>query len=184
MRTASQRASGNYAEVKKVHPGKGILATVILACAGLAAQAQFISSAAQNRSALKAEAVQYLFPEQVTVPAGKATPVALHFRIAQGLHINSHTPSDDYLIPTSFSIADGTGVKLEAASYPAGTTIALPLDPKTKLSVYTGDFIIQARIVSTPGNHMVEGKLRYQACDQSQCMPPKTITVAFDVIAK
>ena len=44
------------------------------------------------RTGAKAEAVQYLYPEQVTVPAGKATPVALHFRIKQGLHINSHTP--------------------------------------------------------------------------------------------
>jgi hypothetical protein len=26
--------------------------------------------------------------------------------------------------------------------------------------------------------------LHYQACDQSQCLPPKTITVPIDVIAK
>jgi hypothetical protein len=60
--------------------------------------------------------------------------------------------------------------------------MTLPIDPTTKLSVYTGEFIIQARIVATPGNHLVQGKLRYQACDQNQCMPPKTITVPIDVI--
>jgi hypothetical protein len=60
----------------------------------------------------------------------------------------------------------------------------LPADPKTKLNVYTGEFVIQARIVSTPGNHLVEAKLRFQACDQTQCMPPKTIPVAIDVIGK
>ena len=31
----------------------------------------------------------------------KSSPVALHFRIAAG-HINSHTPKEDYLIPTVF----------------------------------------------------------------------------------
>jgi hypothetical protein len=138
----------------------------------------------QNRSLLKAEAVSYLFPEQVTVAAGKASPVTLHFRIASGLHINSHTPSEDYLIPTIFSIPDGAGVRLDKADYPAGILITLPADPKTKLSVYSGDFSVQARIVSTPGNHLIEAKLHYQACNETQCLPPKTIPVAIDVIGK
>ena len=150
----------------------------------LSAHAQFIPSGAQARSALKNDAVQYLFPEQVTVAAGKASPVALHFRIAEGMHINSHTPSDEYLIPTVFSIPDGEGARLEAANYPGGTNITLPSDPKTKLSVYTGEFIIQAKIVSPSGNHLVQGKLRYQACNDSQCLPPRTITVPIDVIGK
>jgi hypothetical protein len=137
-----------------------------------------------SRSAAKSDPVQYLFPEQITVPAGKASPVALHFRIAQGLHINSHTPSDDYLIPTVFSIPEGVGVHLEKATYPTGTDITLPADPKTKLSVYTGEFVIQVSVVSKPGNHLVEAKLRYQACNDSQCLPPKTVPVAIDVIGK
>ena len=146
--------------------------------------AQLISDGAQGRSAAKNDAVQYLFPEQVSVAAGKSTPVALHFRIAQGMHINSHTPSDEYLIPTVFSIPDGEGVKLDAASYPSGTMLTLSSDPKTKLSVYSGEFIIQAKIVSPAGNHLMQGKLRYQACNDTQCLPPKTITVPIDVIGK
>lgn len=137
-----------------------------------------------NRSTGTSDAVQYLFPEQVTVPAGKASPVTLHFRIAQGLHINSHTPSEDYLIPTVFSIPGDAGVKLQTASYPAGSTLILPIDPKSKLNVYTGEFVIQARIVAAGGNHLVQAKLRYQACNQTQCMPPQTIPVAIDVIGK
>ena len=135
-----------------------------------------------SRLVLNGSAVEYLFPEQVTVAAGKASDVVLHFRITQGLHINSHTPKDEYLIPTTFSIPDGLGVKLEEASYPAGTEFALPADPATKLSVYTDEFVIQARIVAEPGNHLVEAKLHFQACDKNVCYPPKTIPVAIDVI--
>jgi hypothetical protein len=120
----------------------------------------------------------------VTVAAGKATDVALHFRIAPGLHINSHTPKDEFLIPTTFSIPEDSGVRLETANYPAGSEFTLPLDPSTKLSVYTGEFVIQTRVVATAGNHLVEAKLRYQACDKNACMPPKTITVPVDVIGK
>jgi hypothetical protein len=137
-----------------------------------------------NRSISKGAAVEYLFPEQVTLTAGKPSTVALHFRIAQGLHINSHTPREEYLIPTTFSIPNSAGVRLEGAIYPTGTDFTLPIDPKTKLSVYTGEFTIQARLVAEPGNHLVEAKLRFQACDNNACMPPRTITVPIDVIGK
>lgn len=150
----------------------------------LSAHGQSSTSLAQSHPLLKPDAVTYLFPEQVNAPAGKPIQVALHFRIAQGLHINSNKPSDDFLIPTTFSIPDGAGVRLTSATYPAGTVITLPVDPTTKLSVYTGEFIIQARLVAAAGNHLVQGKLHYQACDNNQCMPPKTITVAIDVIGK
>jgi len=165
---------------------KGIFIAIIaaLTVGALAAQGQSVTPAVKSRPLVKADAVTYLFPEQVSVAAGKPSQVALHFRIAQGLHINSNKPSDDFLIPTEFSIPDGAGVRLASATYPAGTVIALPIDPTTKLSVYTGEFIIQARIVATAGNHLVQGKLHYQACDNNQCMPPKTITVAIDVISK
>jgi Thiol:disulfide interchange protein DsbD, N-terminal len=138
----------------------------------------------QNRSMMTATPVTYLYPEQVTVTAGQPSQVELHFQVAQGLHINSHTPSQDYLIPTTFSIPAASGTRLVSANYPPGSEITLPMDPKTPLSVYTGEFTIAARIVAQKGNHLVEAQLHYQACNQSQCLPPKTIPVAIDVIAK
>jgi hypothetical protein len=161
-----------------------VVAVVAFGLAGLMAQGQTLMGVRPGRSIATPAAVEYLYPEQVTVAAGKTSEVTLHFRIAQGLHINSHTPRENELIPTTFSIPEGSGVRLAAASYPAGEDFTLPLDPGTKLSVYTGEFVIQARIVATPGNHLVEAKLRYQACDKDACMPPKTITVAIDVIGK
>lgn len=136
-----------------------------------------------SRSAAK-PAVVYLYPEQVTIPAQKPTTVALHFRVAPGLHINSHTPRERELIPATFSIPESSGVRLVSAVYPPGTDFTLPLDPNTKLSVYSGEFTIQARIVAASGGHLVEAKLRYQACDNNACMPPKTIIVAIDIIGK
>lgn len=157
-----------------------LAASVLLGVAAIVAQAQIVGSQSRSRT----EAVTYLFPEQVTVPAGKSTPVALHFRIASGLHIQSHTPSDPDYIPTDFSIPADSGVHLDDAKYPQGSELVLPIDPKTKLSVYTGEFALQTRITATAGDHLVTAKLHYQACDQTQCMPPKTIDVAIDVIGK
>ena len=155
---------------------------VALAFAACHARGQFISKTGQSRAVAQADPVQYLFPEQVTLPAGKAAAVALHFRVAPGLHIQSHQPGNEFFIPTVFSIPSGTGVKLVNAAYPPGTNMRLPADPAEPLNVYTGDFVIHARLVASRGNHLVRAKLRYQACDNTQCMPPKTIPVAVDVI--
>jgi DsbC/DsbD-like thiol-disulfide interchange protein len=158
--------------------------SVVLALAIGATSAQSPLIDSPNRSIAKGAAVEYLFPEQVTVPAEKPSPVALHFRIEQGFHINSHTPKEDYLIPTTISIPATSGVTLDAVVYPDGSDITLPLDPGTKLSVYTGEFTIDARIVAERGNHLVRASLRYQACNKDACMPPKTVEVPIDVIGK
>ncbi len=164
------------------HHAIRIAIAAALTLASASAQTSLIGN--PNRPASKPPAVIYLYPEQLTLPAGKPATVALHFRIAPGLHINSHKPSAEELIPTTLSISDGSGVRLESAVYPSGTEFTLPIDPSTKLNVYTGEFAIQARVVATAGNHLVEARLRYQACDQNVCMPPKTITAAIDVTGK
>lgn len=160
------------------------IAMMAMSLGAAGAWGQFVPDRPQSPAADKAQAVEYLFPEQVTLPAGKASPVELHFRIAAGLHINSHAPSDDFLIPTTFAIPAGAGAKLAGAVYPAGVDVTLPADPKTKLNVYTGEFTIRTRLIAQAGDHLVRATLRYQACDEAQCMPPKTIPVALDVIGK
>ena len=162
--------------------GTRVAVALALGLAGLMVQAQMYGDSA--RSMTKPAAVQYLYPEQITVPAGRPSTVTLHFRIAPGLHINSHTPTEEELIPTTLSIPASTGVRLEGAVYPPGAEFRLPLDPGTRLSVYTGEFTVQARLVATAGDHLVEARLRYQACDSNACLPPRTITAAIDVIGR
>ena len=74
----------------------------------------------------------------------------------------------------------GSATCAASAGYPAGTDFTLPVDPSEKLLVYSGEFKIDAKIIAAPGDHLVEAKLHYQACDQNACMPPKTITVPID----
>jgi hypothetical protein len=157
---------------------------IFLGFPGLLTHAQDGLTQKPHQSLMKTEAVEYLYPEQVSIPAGKASPVELHFRIKENLHINSHKPREQYLIPTVFSIPESSGVRLADAVYPTGTDFTLPADPTEKLLVYSGEFNVQAKIIAAPGDHLVEAKLRYQACDQNACLPPKTITVPIDVIGK
>jgi len=173
-------------QVSILRPGVGIGwivgLSLLLSAPVLVLQAQSPLADSSNRAITHGAPVEYLFPEQVTVPAGKVSPVALHFRIAPGFHINSHKPKEEFLIPTALAVPDSSGVRLASASYPSGEDYTLPLDPGTTLSVYTGEFTIQARLIAQKGNHLVPASLHYQACDKSACYPPRTITVPIDVI--
>jgi hypothetical protein len=69
--------------------------------------------------------------------------------------------------------------------YPAGEDMAFAFAPNDKLSVYSGDFTINA-VLKAPakaaaGSYPVKGELRFQACDHSACYPPRSIPVQFQV---
>jgi len=128
--------------------------------------------------------VQFLAPEQVTVVANRPATVELHFRVADGLHINSHAPHDSSLIPTQVLVAESNGLTTQNIDFPSGTDTSLDFSPGEKVSVYTGEFVITAHIRSAPGDHLWQGVMRYQACDLSECMLPRKLAIAFDVIAQ
>ncbi len=160
-----------------------LAASLIFLCAS-AALAQDFPGANSNLESKPANAmVAYLFPEQASIPAGKSTVVDLHFRVADGLHINSHTPREKSLIPTNLAVVETSALKINGVDFPPGTDYSFAFDPKEKLSVYTGDFVLRVRLTAT-GNSMLQGVLRYQACNSNSCFPPKTIPVAVNVVAK
>jgi hypothetical protein len=157
---------------------------VALALGAAAACAQALPwQSADNPGGSGQQLVHFLYPQQVNVAAGSAQTVDLHFRIANGLHINSHTPRQKSLIRTELIVAEPVGVKIATVDFPDGTDFAFPADPSQKLSIYTGEFALKMHLTAQPGNHLIQGALRYQACDNSTCFPPRNVPVAIDVIA-
>jgi len=121
----------------------------------------------------------------VTAPRAAQTMVNLNFRVASGFHINSNAPKDEFLIPTALKMDLPTDIILGKIDYPAGKDLSFPFSPDSKLNVYSGDFTIAVAVhplhAVTPGKYIMHGVLRYQACDNAQCFPPKTLPVSFDV---
>lgn len=164
---------------------RNTIAAALFLTASIAAHAQFPAADKPPQSSARgSDSVRYLFPEQITIPAKKATQVELHFRVAEGMHINSHEPHSKMLIPTNLIVAERPGVNVTAVDFPAGADYSFSFSPKEKLSVYAGEFILKAMITAQPGQHLLEGGLRYQACDSNSCYPPKTIPVALNILAK
>jgi hypothetical protein len=78
-----------------------------------------------------------------------------------------------------------TDIVLGKIDYPEGQDLSFPFSPDEKLNVYTGDFTIGLKVhplrVVVPGKYVMHGVLRYQACDNAACYPPKTVPVSFDM---
>lgn len=119
--------------------------------------------------------------EVVEVAAGKPTVVELRFRVDEGFHVNSHTPSSELLIPTALKLEDAAGVKVLGEEYPKGA--AFKLADET-LDVYQGEFRVRLRVLVAKGVSTLKGGLRYQACDNAACFPPKTLPVSVVVTGK
>jgi hypothetical protein len=121
----------------------------------------------------------------LTVLAGRSTPIKLSFRIRNGFHINSNKPLQQVLIPTSIKLSPPTDIMVGRLEYPAGELMDLPFMPDEKLSVYSGAFQVAGQLKTTmavsPGTYRVRGVLRYQACTERQCFPPRTTDFDFDV---
>ncbi len=121
----------------------------------------------------------------VTAERTQQTMVDLNFRVPHGYHVNSNTPKSEFLIPTALKMDLPTDIILGKIQYPAGADMTFPFSPDEKLNVYSGDFTIAVGVHPlhsvVPGKYVMRGVLRYQACDNAACYPPKTLPVSFDV---
>lgn len=137
-----------------------------------------------STNAASQQLVRFLYPQQVSAQPGKPETIELHFRVVPGLHINSHTPRQKSLIRTELIAAEPNGVKITAVDFPPGTSYAFPANPAEKLSVYTGEFVVRMHYTAQRGDHLIQGALRYQACDTNTCFPPRNVPVAVDVVSR
>ena len=121
----------------------------------------------------------------VTVTRGHTAAIQFTFHIKSGYHINSSHPLTPELIPTSMGFSPPPDVVIAKVQYPEGQLTSFPFDPSEKLSVYSGDVIVKAVVLPThtaaTGTYTVHAELKYQACDNNSCYPPKKLPVQFDV---
>ncbi|MBV9072155.1 MAG: disulfide bond formation protein DsbC [Acidobacteria bacterium] len=120
-----------------------------------------------------------------TIVPGRPTAVDLHFKVKDGFHVNSNKPKSELLIPTVLKLDLPTDLAAGGIVYPVGKDVSFPFDPSEKLNVYTGDFTVKAKLAAahaaSAGNFTVHGSLRYQACSDNACYPPRDAPVQFDV---
>jgi hypothetical protein len=115
----------------------------------------------------------------VRAKIGSTVEVPVPLSLQEGFHVNSNRPPDEYLIPLRLTWSKGA---LEAGEvvYPKPAMYKIQSEPKP-LSVYSGNFELTAKFNVPPtavtGPIGMNGKLRYQACNDKACLPPKDLDV-------
>jgi len=140
---------------------------------------------AQEPPGRKTPSVSMFPPPVANVTRGKPNTVELRFHVSSGFHVNSNKPSAEYLIPTVLKIDAPTDIVLGGTTYPEGQLMSFAFAPDEKLSVYSGEFDLQVTVRPLasvlPGKYAFRGELKYQACDNAACYPPKKLPVQFEV---
>jgi hypothetical protein len=120
---------------------------------------------------------------KLSIKPGATAESSVSIKIVPGYHVNSNTPSNPYLIGLRLTW-NPSSLETEEIVYPKPETAKLSFS-ETPVSVFSGEFQIVTHFRATantaPGSSTINGKLRYQACSDRLCLPPKTIDVAIPV---
>jgi len=123
---------------------------------------------------------------ETPLAAGRTVLLDITARIADGWHINSAHPLADYYIPTRMEVAPPAHVNAGAIVYPGARLVTLAFAGAEKLSVFTGT--VEFRIPLTASAEFSNGigapakiQLRYQACNDAQCLRPASIGTTVDL---
>ncbi len=109
------------------------------------------------------------------VKRGGAAKGTIVINIPGGLHVNSSRPNSEFAIPTSVKVS-AAGAKVGAVMYPGGKNRKIGFSEDT-LNVYENRAVFNFN-VSVPANYKgnavkVRAVVRYQACTDEVCYPPK-----------
>ncbi len=115
----------------------------------------------------------------VKAAKGLTTTITLKAHLPAGYHANSNKPTEKYLIPLTLEWTGGP-LTMVKTDYPAGSMEKYSFSDKP-LSVVTGDFSISTEFKvpagAQSGPAAQTGTLKYQACDDHACYPPKKVPI-------
>jgi DsbC/DsbD-like thiol-disulfide interchange protein len=125
-------------------------------------------------------------PAKVTVKRTAGAEQRLKLHLQSGYHMNSNTPGDSYLIPLKLTWGEGP-LEAEGVAYPKPKMEKFEFSEKP-MSIYDGEVELvtkfKAKPGATPGPAVQLGKLRYQACTDKMCLPPKNLDVRLPVLVE
>ena len=120
------------------------------------------------------------------VARGGSVKGTVTLSIPGGLHVNSNRPNSQYAIPTSVKVS-ATGAKTGAVAYPRGKNRKFQFSEDT-LNVYEGTVSFSFNLTVPAGFKgdvvKVRAVVRYQACTEEVCYPPKSKEVTLTARVK
>lgn len=125
-------------------------------------------------------------PQKLVVKRTGAATQTLKAEMKPGYHCNSDKPTEEWMIPLKLTW-QSTAVQAKSVVYPRPKMQKFEFSEKP-ISVLDGAFDIVTTLEripnAMPGPSVLSGKLRYQACNDKMCLPPKTIEVKVPLLVE
>jgi hypothetical protein len=120
------------------------------------------------------------------VRSGQRISLVLDVQLGPRLHVYAPGVKSDY-IPIEWIMKESPALTVRAAAYPASKMLRLEVIKET-VPVYQDTFRLVREVtiardaalrplLDAEGRLVIEGGLRYQACDDKICYPPETVPV-------
>ncbi|MFO0918571.1 MAG: protein-disulfide reductase DsbD family protein [Planctomycetaceae bacterium] len=136
-----------------------------------------VKAASKTKDQVKAK----VFLSVDKLPAGGKCKFLVILDVEKGWHINANPPEPDNMIPTQVTVASKVDLKQAETKYPTGKKLVVEVFPEP-VSVYEGEVEIRGEIdvPAAAGGKTddLEFQIRYQACNDKTCLPPKTLKLA------
>lgn len=116
------------------------------------------------------------------VQPGSEFQIAIVVTVADGWHVNAN-PTRDPLIPTTITLPDLPNITFGDVVYPAGDTLNIASIGLASVYHDTISFGIPVTLLeSAPVEPItLDLELRYQACNDEQCLLPETLNVSIPI---
>jgi hypothetical protein len=117
--------------------------------------------------------------------AGQRGHFVVAFVVPDGCHVQAHQPSEPFLIATTLQLASPPpGIQLGPPTYPPEHLERVDWTP-IALAIYRDTVEIDVPVAvaadALPGRVTVGGRLRYQGCTATACLPPVEQPVEIEV---
>ena len=115
-----------------------------------------------------------------TVERGKTARGSVVLNIPGGLHVNSSRPASEFAIATVVKVSGASGVRVTGLTYPKGKNRKFAFSENT-INVYEGrvsfPFTVTVPTSFKGKTIRVTASVKYQACTDEVCYPPKTKSI-------
>jgi uncharacterized protein len=118
------------------------------------------------------------------LPGGEVRAM-LTLTIQDGWHIYANEPGSEVVKPTQVEMEPSEGLSLARVEYPPGEVKALDASGSERVAVYekkaTFKLFLRVAPGTKPGLATVRFKVRFQACNDSACLAPATLSVPLEL---
>ncbi len=111
---------------------------------------------------------------------GRWATLTVAIAVEEGWHVNSNTPLDPYLVPTTLALDLPPGWRAEPPRFPRHRLATFAFS-EARVAVFEGRFDITVRVRPEEGAAWpaaLTGRVQAQACNDTQCLAPTAVSFA------